>query len=1040
MAIANSDGSIMLSVAVDKETLEKALKGVENSGKKLNSTFSKIGTTIAKGFTLAATAAATAVAKMVKDSVAAYGEYEQLVGGVETLFKGAAQKVIDYANDAFYTAGVSANEYMQQVTSFSASLISSCAGDTDKAADIANMALIDISDNVNKMGSTMESVTLAYQGFAKQQYMLLDNLKLGYGGTKTEMERLLKDAQAITGVKYDIDNLADVYNALHVIQEQLGITGTTAKEAEETIQGPANMMKASWENVIAAISGGGDIDRAINNLVYSITKYFDNIVPVVQRALIGVGQLIEGIAPLLAQNVATAIIQSIPSLINAIYAMFIGAAKGIWNGIKAIFTGNSGGGTVTAQLKTTASGAGAIADNLGTAADNQDALTKGVKGTNKELKKTLAGFDELQILSDTSTSAGGASGGTGASSGGGIGGASVELPEISGEEDKVDVNPWKSAIKGLAEVLVGTGLIALGIILLTKGNIKWGLGAIIFGLMSIGAGVATLGEAFDASKAKDMILIITGITGELLITIGVILLALGSKAMGAGAIIGGLALLGYTAAELGNGLEVSEIMSTLSTLMAFLGGVLLAIGVFLCWIGGPKEKAIGIKCIIAGVIALVGSGALGAAGDMGIEDWLLNLQIIAGGFLLVLGIMILMTGFSPVGLGLVIAGAVVLSVALMNKSNAVPEEVKKWVNIIFAIVSAVALVIGIIMLCCGVVSPLSIGLIVVGAIGLASEIAINYNAVKDSVTKFFNDNAALIVGIAIALVVIGIILCFTGVALPLGIGLIVAGAAAIGSEIALHWDAIKTKVSEIIDAIKNWIEIYGMLVLGIILCLTGAGIPLGIKLIVDWCKDNYGEVEIATAIVDKVKEIWGNVKGFWNDNIKQIFTQEWWLNLAKTCGNGLISGFESTVNGVIGLYEKMINFIVKGLNKISIDIPEWVPSVGGKTFGFNLKEVNLGRVSIPPLAQGAVIPANREFLAVLGDQKHGTNIEAPAELIKQMAKEAYQEMGLANNQQQQIIKEEHYNLNQTELMTIVYKLVKGGERLNGTSLVKQGGI
>jgi hypothetical protein len=173
MAIANADGSIILSTKVDTSGLKKDFKGITKmAGKALLS--------------VGALAGATTVA-ITKMAVSAYADYEQLVGGVETLFKDSAQKVKNYAEDAFYTAGISKNEYMRQVTSFSASLIKSTAGDTEKAADIANMALIDISDNVNKMGSTQESVTLAYQGFAKQQYMLLDNLKLGYGGTKTEM-------------------------------------------------------------------------------------------------------------------------------------------------------------------------------------------------------------------------------------------------------------------------------------------------------------------------------------------------------------------------------------------------------------------------------------------------------------------------------------------------------------------------------------------------------------------------------------------------------------------------------------------------------------------------------------------------------------------------------------------------------------------------------------------------------------------------------------------------------------------------------------
>ena len=221
MAISGGDGSIILTTKVDETGLKKGLGSMK-----------KLGAAAGKAFLAIGAAAATATVAITKMAVSAYADYEQLVGGVETLFKDSAGKVLEYANQAFQTAGVSANEYMQTAIGVSASLIQSLGGDTAKAADIANMAIIDMSDNVNKLGTDMERVKMAYAGFARNQYQLLDNLALGYQGTKTEMERLLKDAQALTGVKYDINNLADVYSAIHAIQEELGITGTTAKEAE----------------------------------------------------------------------------------------------------------------------------------------------------------------------------------------------------------------------------------------------------------------------------------------------------------------------------------------------------------------------------------------------------------------------------------------------------------------------------------------------------------------------------------------------------------------------------------------------------------------------------------------------------------------------------------------------------------------------------------------------------------------------------------------------------------------------------------------
>ena len=348
---------------------------------------------VVAGVTATITAAFGAVAVAItKQAVDAYADYEQLIGGVETLFRDSADKVVEYAEDAFYTVGISANEYMETVTSFSASLISALAGDTAKAAAVADMALTDMADNANKMGTPLESIKNAYQGFAKQNYTMLDNLKLGYGGTKTEMERLLADARKLTGIEYNINNLADVYNAIHAIQVEMGIAGTTAKEAEKTITGSANMTKAAWKNVLVAISGGGEIDKAINNLVYSVSKYFDNIVPVVGRSLAGVGELIEKIAPQLVETVAAALIKAIPSLLNAVYQMIVGLANGIYEGIVALFSGSTK--EITAQINT----ADDLADGYNAAAEGASNLADATEEAGKAAKKYLAPFDEITKL------------------------------------------------------------------------------------------------------------------------------------------------------------------------------------------------------------------------------------------------------------------------------------------------------------------------------------------------------------------------------------------------------------------------------------------------------------------------------------------------------------------------------------------------------------------------------------------------------------------------------------------------------------------
>lgn len=242
----------------------------------------KLGGAMIKGLAIAGVTAA--VTKIVKDSVAEGAKLEQSIGGIETLFKDSAKTMRKYASEAYKTVGVSQNEYMEQVTSFSASLLQSLGGDTEKAAEIANRAMIDMGDNANKMGTDMRDIQNAYQGFAKQNYTMLDNLKLGYGGTKKEMERLLADATKLAGVKYNIDNLADVYQAVGVIQEQLGITGTTALEAEETISGSLNAMKASFQNALGNLAIGENVHACMQQLAESISTFlFKNFIPMVVR-------------------------------------------------------------------------------------------------------------------------------------------------------------------------------------------------------------------------------------------------------------------------------------------------------------------------------------------------------------------------------------------------------------------------------------------------------------------------------------------------------------------------------------------------------------------------------------------------------------------------------------------------------------------------------------------------------------------------------------------------------------------------------------
>ena len=773
MATPQSDGSIVLTTKVVTTGIQKGINVIKNS---------------IKTAAVALTALGAAAGYLVKQSVSAYAEFEQLVGGVETLFGESADKVRKYADEAYRTAGLSANEYMRNVTTFSASLLNSLGGDTDKAADVANEAIIAISDNVNKMGSDYQSVQLAFQGFAKQQYQLLDNLKLGYGGTKTEMERLLKDAQAITGVEYNIDNLADVYTAIGVIQEKLGIAGTTAKEASTTISGSAATMKAAWSNVLTAISGGGDIDTAIENLVNSVEIYFHNIVPVVERALVGVGVMIERIAPMLVQTVANAFIRALPQLINAAISMLSGLVQGIISALEELLSGKQINKKLTQQAET-----------VKKITTNNDKLNKSIEETGKALKDNTAAFDELNILSSKTAQTEGQQSPA----------STYSMETIGGSGGTLDSGPIVSEVDAMfMQILdkVATGMMALGCILLATGNIAWGVGLIIAG-------------------------------------------AIASE---------------YAEAQVGDGSSLSELIETISKVLVIAGTIAIILGILLCV---AKMWGTGIKLIAIGAASVVGATTLNWDAIKSAIKEQSNKLAIAGVLLIVLGIFLCIANVWGFGIASIVAG---------------------------------------------------IGVIV-------GVVALNWDAISEKMTEVFKDFAWIIAGAGVALIVIGILLCVGG-AIPLGIGLIVMGAAALTGAILVNWNAI-----------------------------------------VDW-----------------VKGAWEAVKDFWNKHIAQIFTLKWWANLAIACGNGLISGFEAAINGIIWLFETMINWVVKGLNKISITIPDWIPGIGGKKFGIDIPLADFGEVSfgrIPALAKGAVIPPNREFLAVLGDQKHGVNIETPLDTM-----------------------------------------------------------
>lgn len=337
--------------AVDKTSLKTITKGITDLNSKIQKGLVTGAKKAAKALAKVGVAGAAGFAALATASVKGYADYEQLVGGVETLFKDNAGTLMKYANNAYKTAGMSANDYMETVTGFSASMLQSLGGDTKKAADKSNLALTDMSDNANKMGTDMESIKYAYQGFAKQNYTMLDNLKLGYGGTKEEMERLLADASKLSGQKYDISSFADITEAIHVVQTEMGITGTTAKEAASTIQGSINSMKGAWQNLLVGISDPNqDMGQLTDNLVNSVVTVAKNLFPRIQamlpRLAAGVGTLLSQLFTLAAQNVDAfgafaPIAQKIINAVGAIKAKFqaLAADSGKMEKIKSIFNG-----------------------------------------------------------------------------------------------------------------------------------------------------------------------------------------------------------------------------------------------------------------------------------------------------------------------------------------------------------------------------------------------------------------------------------------------------------------------------------------------------------------------------------------------------------------------------------------------------------------------------------------------------------------------------------------------------------------------------
>lgn len=423
-----------------------------------------------------------------------------------------------------------------------------------------------------------------------------------------------------------------------------------------------------------------------------------------------------------------------------------------------------------------------------------------------------------------------------------------------------------------------------------------------------------------------------------------------------------------------------EINSWSDLLSTNFGNILVAVGLIAVGLVGwrvtglltdlPKVMTMfsGLGAALSTIFKIMGAAAIIAAGTAA-TAWLINntdstmtkIGAILAGAAIAVGAILAFTGINlPLGIGLMAVGAVALGSAIAMNTDKLSDEVKGVIAVITTAVSLGLLAVGAILAFTGTNIPLGIALMAGGAVTLGTAVAPSWSSLSDDVQ---NTISIILAAVGGALLVVGAILAFTGVNIPLGIALMAGGAASLGTAIAVNWDsivnALKGPVGKITAIVSG-----ALLVLGAILLFTGAGIPLGIGLMLAGAAGLGTTVAVNwDFIVNKIKEIWESVKKFWNTYIAPIFTAEWWLNLGKKCINGLITGFEAGINGIISMFESMINWVVKGLNRISFDVPDWVPGIGGKKFGFNLSTVSFGRVSIPRLAEGGFPETGQMFIA-----------------------------------------------------------------------------
>ena len=909
MAIANSDGSIILSTKVDTSGINKGMSQMQGKATNLTKTFSKLGAAIVSAF---------AIQKII--------QFSNEAGQLATQTEASIQRLVDIYGSASDSVGdfIDANARALGMSKAAAASFSSVYGNlfsvwTDQAtnAELTNRYLNMTAVVASKTGRTVKDVQERVRSGLLGNTEAIEDLGIFVNVKTIEMtDAFQRMANGKSWEQLDAYTQQQI-RSMAILEQATAKYGDEVADTSATIR---NRYKAAYEDF--QNSWGNIVNTVLLPVLETLTQIFD---------------------------IAT-------------------------KGLNAL-SGRSGQILENVELQE---------ENTDKTAENIEEQTKNQKELNKELKKSLAGFDDIQILSaNTADNTSGGLDGELQGLGGDLGGTA---PDGSAYVEEIDET--LTAIMGI----VALSLAAVGLILLFTGNIGWGIGFIIAGAATLTVTMASASE-FGYDGIIQMLTTIMGVAGGALLALGIILLWMGGivgKGVAVGMIIAGGALI-VSAVVAQAAFSPDDIGAWLSLIMGIAGGALLALGVILCMVG---TIPLGVGMIIAGAVSLVSAVALNSdavveaiRGPIGI------ITSIVSGALLVLGIILTCSGILPLGIGLIAAGAIGLAAEVALNWDAIVTNIRNFLfenHVLVSLISGGLLILGIILCFVPGALPLAIGLIVVGAAGLAAEVALNWGSIVANIRRFLFENPMLISLISGGLLILGIILCVTGIGLPLGIGLILVGAAGLATEVALHWDTVVTNIRQYLFENPELISMIsgGLLILGIILCVTGVGIPLGLGMILA------GSAGLATvvavnwsSIVDWVKNAWNAVKNFWNAHIAPVFTAKWWLDLGKTCINGLIAGFEGGINGIISAFESMINWIVDGLNKISFDIPDWL---GGGSFGINLPRANFGRVKIPRLAQGTVIPPNREFLAVLGDQKQGTNIEAPLQTIVDAFKIALQ--------------------------------------------------